>query len=291
MTAYSAMVQAELTPIRQRAITYTAIILALLLILLWMIRWSTTPPPIVTPIDLIEVNLGNEAEGDGDIQPLKRGEMSPNPPAPNDGAQASAPSAAPDKQDIQPDEKEDADAAPVTKAAKAKPSTNPYTAVTKPTPTKTPTPSVAPSPKPQQPKYVYNGSGKGNGNNADRDNGYVNQGKNPGGQGDKGSPSGHPDSYGSDPGGRVGVGVTSGVRPTNLGALRFEDEFNQNAKVEVRVRYNGQGAVTNVSIEKTTTTDRTIQAIARRKANELKFPANGAEGGQSTIQFNFKLQQ
>ena len=291
MTAYSAMVQAELNPIRQRAIMYTAISLVVVLLLLWMIRWSTAKPPVPIPVDLIEVNLGNEQEGEGDVQPLKQGEMSPNPPAPEDGAIASAPSAAPDKQDIQPDDNEDADAAPVTKAEKAKPSTNPYTAVTKPTPTKNPTPSVAPSPKPQQPKFVYNGPGKGNGNNADRDNGYQNQGNNPGGKGDKGSPAGHPDSYGSDPGGRVGVGVTSGVRPTNLGALRFEDEFNQNARVEVRVRYNGSGAVTNVSIDKTNTTDRTILNIARRKANELKFPANGAEGGESTIQFNFKLQQ
>ena len=290
MTVNAAMVPAELHPIRQRALTYTAITLAVVLLLLWMIRWSTTKPPGPVPVDLIEVNLGNEQEGEGDVQPLKQGEMSPNPPAPEDGATASAPSAAPDKQDIQPDENEDADAAPVTKAEKAKPSTNPYRAVTKPTPTKNPTPSVAPSPKPQQPKFVYNGPGKQNGNNADRDNGYQNQGTKPG-RGDNGIPTGKPDSYGSDPGGRVGVGVTSGVRPSNLSALRFEDEFNQNARVEVRVRYNGQGSVTNVSVDKTNTTDRTILAIARRKANELKFPANGAEGGESTIQFNFKLQQ
>ncbi len=57
---------------------------------------------------------------------------------------------------------------------------------------------------PAKPKYAYNGPGAGTGNGADRDNGYTQQGNKVGGTGDAGVPTGNPDSYGKNPGGKIG---------------------------------------------------------------------------------------
>jgi hypothetical protein len=274
----------------KKAFAYTAIIVAILLLLAIFITWPIIQPPVPLVEDLIEINLGNNIEGFGEVQPLIKGEMAPAQ-EPSQQTQKAAAAKEPPAEDIKPDENEDKDAAPVIKPEKVIPKTNKIATepVTKPVKTTNPAPVVMPTPKPQKPKATYNGSGTGNGNGATEDNGYTYQGKKPGGKGDAGDPSGKPDSYGGSPGGRSGVSVTRGVRPLNLGALRFEDDFNENAKVYLDVKYNSSGTYTGSAIAKgTTTSNSTITGIAKRKAAELKFPPN-ADGGISTILFNFKV--
>jgi hypothetical protein len=275
----------------RKAFTYTAIIVAILLLLAFYITWPIIKPPVPLVEDLIEINLGNNVEGLGEVQPLIKGDMAP---AQEPAAQQQKAAAAqePPAKDIQPDDNAGEDAAPVTKPAKIIPKTNNIAKVpvTNPVKTKVPAPVVMPTPKPQKPKATYNGAGNGNGNGATEDNGYTYQGKKPGGKGDAGDPSGKADSYGNNPGGRSGVSVTRGVRPLNLAALRFEDDFSENAKVYLDVKYNAAGTYTGSAIAKgTTTSNSTITGIAKRKAAELKFPP-GADGGVSTILFNFKVQ-
>ena len=275
----------------RKAFTYTAIIVGILILLAILITWPIIKPPVPLVEDLIEINLGNNAEGYGEVQPLIKGEMAPSQEPAAQQQKASAAQEPPAK-DIQPDDNADEDAAPVTKPVKVIPKATAIAKepVSKPVKTTTPAPVVMPAPKPQKPKATYNGSGNGKGNGATEDNGYTYQGNKPGGKGDAGDPSGKPDSYGNTPGGRSGASVTRGVRPLNLGALRFEDDFNENAKVYLDVKYNSSGSYIGSSLAKgTTTSNGTITGIAKRKAAELKFPAS-ADGGVSTILFNFKVQ-
>jgi hypothetical protein len=270
----------------KKAFIYTVIICGSILLLSIFIKWDLTKP--YTPVieDLIEVNLGNDAEGYGDVQPLVKGEMGPAKEEAIPKSEASTSF----ENTVEPeDDKEEA--APVTNIKK-----NPTPKVST-TPTinskKTNTNQVVanPSPKPKTPTSIYKGPGNGTGNNAEVDNGYKYQGNNPSGKGDAGIPTGNPDSYGNNPGGKTGVSVTKGVRPLNIGSLRFEDNFNQNAKVYLDVKYNSGGSVISSAVAKgSTTSNSTIISIAKRKAADLKFPSS-EDGGISTILFNFRIQQ
>jgi hypothetical protein len=273
----------------KKALAYTAIICVVLLALAILITWPIYQPPVPIVQDLIEINLGNNQEGYGDVQPLIKGEMGQTQEeyAPQKAA------AAPAHEDaVQPDDNAEKDAASVDKTEKIKtPKTSTAPSVIK---TTKPTKAVAvvtPAPKPKKPLSTYKGPGNGTGNGATQDNGYRYQGNNPNGKGDAGDPTGKPDSYGNTPGGKSGGSLIRGTRPLNLGVLRYTDNFNENAKVYVDVKYNSSGSVISTTIAKgTTTSNSNIIGIAKRKANELKFPSNETDGGVSTILFNFSVQ-
>jgi len=127
MTAWEKAFESEKN---RKAITYTAIVLGILLLMFFLmgilllmfflISWKNQPPtpPIVE--DLIEINLGNNEEGWGEEQPLIKGEMSPNQQAtvvPQQ--QAKAPDEA--EEPITADDNAEESAAPVTKTVKATP--------------------------------------------------------------------------------------------------------------------------------------------------------------------------
>ena len=276
----------------KKAFSYTVLICGMLLLLFFFITWPILQVTPALAQDLIEINLGNNKEGFGKVQPLIKGDMAPAQEPAAQQQKTVAANDAPAKQ-IEPDDKADEDAAPVTKPVKTinRPIVTPKENNTRPVKTNNPAPiTTPPVPKPQKPKFTYNGPGKGTGNGAKQDNGYQYQGNKPGGKGDAGDPSGKPDSYGNTPGGKSGVSVTRGVRPLNLGALRFEDDFNENAKVYLDVRYNSGGSFVSSAIAKgTTTSNNTILSIAKRKAAQLKFPSS-EDGGVTTILLNFKVQ-
>lgn len=275
----------------KKAFAYTIVICGTLLLLAFLISWPILQPPIPIAQELLEINLGNNEEGMGEIQPLIKGEMAPpqevSPPA------ASNESPKPEEtKEIKPEENAEVNAAPVAKTEKKilkkKIEIKPEKKVVKKIKN---TPIIAPpSPKPAKPKLTYNGPGSGKGNGATEDNGYQFQGNKPGGKGDAGDPSGKPDSYGNSPGGKTGVSVTKGVRPLNMRDLRFEDDFNENAIVFLDIKYSASGNfISSVIAKGTTTSKSSIIGIAKRKAAELKFPTS-VDGGISTIVFNFKIQ-
>lgn len=278
----------------KKAFTYTLIICGVLLLLAFIITFPImkVTPPLMLAQDLMEINLGNNNEGFGEKQPLLKGEMNTNAapqPAPK---QVNNSQAAAEQNEANPDDNAEEDAAPVVKDIK--PVKNPTPVVTpavKPVvKTTNPAPQTVVTPKPPKPIATYKGPGNGKGNGATEDNGYKYQGTKAGGTGDAGDPSGKPDSYGNTAGGKSGVSVTRGRRPINLGDLRFEDDFNQNAVVYLDIRYNSSGGIISSSISKGTTTyNNTILSIAKRKAASLKFPAS-EDGGLTTILFNFKVQ-
>lgn len=277
----------------RKAFIYTAIVCGIFLLLAIFYTWPLQVPPAPVADDLIEVNLGNEQEGLGDVQPLVKGDRAPdNQSVPS--TQASAHKVADEpSQNIQADENNDEDAAPVVKSEKKNETEKIVNKESSDKKSKkiNPSPVVNPNPAPPKPKIpLYKGGAGTGGNGAAEDNGYRNQGYKPG-NGDAGSPDGKPDSYGNSPGGRSGVSVVRGL--SGRGPIHFpnmQGDFNENAKVYVDIKVNASGKVTSAIVSKgTTTANSTLRNIAVQKAKELKFPASQNDVESGTILFNFVL--
>ncbi len=199
-----------------RAFLYTLIICIILIVIAFFITWSANLPPNPVTQDLLEVNLGNNEEGYGEVQPLIKGEKSPqqdiqeaptNTSSEHNTKEVSKPSPVTedndDKEAAGIERKIPSTAKTISQQNTKEVSKN----TTANNETKAPT-------KPQNPKFTYNGPANGTGNGATEDNGYNYQGNKAGGKGDAGSPNGNPDSYGNNPGGNKGgsMRVTQGDR-------------------------------------------------------------------------------
>ncbi len=260
----------------KKALLYTTIICAVLLLMFILISWKVMPPSVPVVQDLIEINLGNNEDGFGEEQPLIKGERSPSQEAVIQPKQAAPKEAVADK--VEPDDNAEEDAAAVIKPEKKTPKIKTETA---------PTPVVAPIPKPQKPKVTYNGPGKGNGNGATEDNGYKYQGNNPNGKGDVGDPNGNKDSYGNTPGGKVGGGpkVTKGNRKI----VRYYSFTGELPKATIyaiiKVAASGQGTFIGFDKGSTSRSQAYADEISKYLRN-IQFDKAGDESNV-TVQFNF----
>ena len=274
----------------KKAFAYTAIIVTILLLLAIFITWPIIQPPVPLVEDLIEINLGNNMEGFGEVQPLIKGEMAPAQ-EPSQQTQKAAAAKEPPAEDIQPDENEDKDAAPVTKPEKVIPKTNKIATepVTKPVKTTNPAPVVMPTPKPQKPKATYNGSGTGNGNGATEDNGYTYQGNKPGGKGDAGDPSGKPDSYGNSPGGRSSGGPRVIGNRKIIKYYSFTGDLPK-ATIYATVKVSPEGVGTFTGFAKnSSSTNASYATSIRQYLGKIQFDKSSQES-TVTVQFNFTEQ-
>ncbi|HSC55131.1 MAG TPA: hypothetical protein VLC98_15975 [Phnomibacter sp.] len=271
---------------------YTAVITAIVALLLFFITWSVPYPPPPLLDEGIEVNLGNSETGLGDIPPMMPGE-----PAPEAGAQIAAtpPSNPPAAEPVTSEEDADeADAVTVPKkvektVTKPKPVTNQTVQQKK----VSNTPPAPQQPKPKATLGTYAGGKGTGGNNQDAFNGVKNQGI-AGGTGDQGKANGNinSDNYTGNGGtGKSGVSISRGL--SGRGILRtpsFEDEFNENAKIAVDVRVDENGKVMSATYQSrgSTSSSPTLKAIAIRKAKEIKFSTGDGES-LGTLIFNFRL--
>ncbi|MBP6430945.1 MAG: hypothetical protein KA319_04185 [Ferruginibacter sp.] len=271
----------------RKAFLYTAIIIAVLLLIAFFVKWSIASPPKPIAQDLIEINLGNFDEGDGEIQPLIKGDKAPDLTPPEDDNTAAAPPNNEPAPEQPVEDNNDEDAAPVNKPEK------PNKIVAKnptPTPVKTTntTPATNPTPKPQKPKYAgYGGQKDGKGNGATEDNGYTMQGNKPGGKGDAGDPNGNPNSNGKDRGGTIsGPQVTKGARKIiSVRPYSFTDDLEK-ATIYAIIRVNSSGKGTFIGFDKGSTQRSQIYANAiSRHLNSITFAA-GEDGEQVTVRFN-----
>lgn len=275
----------------KKALLYTAIVCALFLIFAFLYTWKMYKPEAPAVQDLIEINLGNEQEGLGDVQPLVPGEKAPDDQSVSSAQSGMKVDEAP-SQHINADDNGDENAAPVVKTEKPNKDARDVNknSTAKSTKNVNPSPVVNPNPAPPKPKNVYKGGTGTGGNGADEDNNYRNQGMKEG-NGDAGSPDGKPDSYGNSPGGRSGVSVSkgfSGRRPIHF--PNMQGDFNENARVYVDIKVSASGTVTSASIAKgTTTANSSLRSIALQKAKELKFPSSSRDIETGTILFLFKL--
>lgn len=283
-----------------KAATWTGVICGAILLLCFLVSW-TTPLPDPEPVDEgIEVNLGNSDQGLGDIAP-----MLPGPPSDEEEEVNTPPKTqitqADDAKEIETDDNDkEAPPAVVPKPAVKKPEAKELPKKENTTPVKTsdPKPVIADNPKPAPtPKATYKGgtaSGTG-GNDADTWNNSRNQGI-AGGKGDQGKAGGNPDSdsyTGNGGSGKSGVSISRGLQGRRISRLpSFQDDFNENAKVAVDIKVDGAGNVISASFQPkgSTTSDANMRAIALQKAKQIKFSgaANGEES-LGTIIFNFKV--
>jgi hypothetical protein len=290
-TTMSATFEAEKN--RKAFIYTTTIVVAFILIAIFW-TWVVPKPPEPVVQDLIEINLGNFDEGFGTVQPLIKGEKSPgDEPAEQQKATPVAANNEP-APDLQPDDKDDADAAPVVKPEKPTPKTTvlPKQPTTQPVKNNTPTPAVVPEPKPQKPKIAgYGGPKTGTGNGATEDNGYKYEGNKAGGKGDAGDPNGKPDSYGKNPGGRTGGGglqVSKGDRRIINNYIFMGDLPKGIIFAKIKVNPEGRGVF--VGIDKgSTSTDSRYAAAIRSYLPNIQFDKSD-HTSDVVVPFNFKVQ-
>ena len=271
-----------------KAFSYTLLVCLFLLAIALFYKWQITLPKILPVQDLIEVNLGNNNEGTGEIQPLKKGEAAPEI---KQVSQKNSGGTLTQHQDIKVDENKNQEAATLVKEDK-KNVVHPIEHVaplpSKPVAVSTPEKALPAPPKLKVP--LYKGSNGTGGNGAAEDNGFRSQGYKSG-NGDAGSIGGKPDSYGNATGGESGVSVIrglSGRKPIHFPAM--SDEFNENAKIYVDISVDANGAVTDASIARgSTTSNGSLRSIAIQKAKQLKFPPSKNDEEKGTILFNFIL--
>jgi hypothetical protein len=261
----------------KKAFTYTAIICGVLLLLFFIISWTVKPVTVPVVADLMEINLGNNQDGFGEVQPLIKGERSPSREAIIQPKQTAPAQTVEEK--VQPDDNAEETAAPVNKPEKTNPKIKKATE---------PTPVVPPTPKPQKPKVTYNGPGNGGGNNSTEDNGYKYQGNTPGGKGDNGDPNGNKDSYGNTPGGKVGgPRIISGNRKI-VRYYSFTGELKK-ATIFASIKVSPSGIGTFLRLVKPSTS--LGQEYATAISNYLKKMQFDKSNEESTVtvQFNFNV--
>lgn len=270
-------------------------VIGLFLVVAIFYTWPLLVPPVPQVQDLIDVNLGNNQEGMGTIQPLVKGERAPENQSVPSREKASKAIEEPSREVQASPDNNDKEAAPVVKVEKPKEDARQINKVSKIQHTRKINPStvINKNPAPRRPKIpLYKGGNGKGGNGATQDNGFRNQGYKPG-AGDGGSPSGNPDSYGTTPGGRIGGGVSivsglSGRRFTRF--PNMQGDFNENAKVYVDIQVDASGHVIQANIARgTTTSNGSIRSIALQKAKELKFSTSSSDLDTGTILFIFKL--
>lgn len=261
----------------KKAFIYTSLICGALLLLAILISWRLpqNPPPVLQ--DLIEINLGNNNEGFGEVQPLIKGEKSPSSETAKQQQTATANNQK--AEDVKTDDNTDKESAPINKPVKT------TVKVNTPTP-----PVVVPVSKPQKPKIAgYSGPTNGKGNGATEDNGYKYQGNNPNGKGDAGNPNGKADSYGNNPGGKTGGGPQVIGNRKIIRYYSFAGEL-PSAKIYATVKVSPDGQGTFVAFGKgSTTTDSRYASDISRYLKNVSFDKTGSES-RVTVIFNFSMQ-
>lgn len=283
-----------------KAGTYTGLIVGILLLLAFIVSWTTPVPETLVLDEGMEVNLGNRETGFGDEAPMipdfpAASTLETNTPPKSSLTEAEVPA----KEVETNDDDKEAPSAVVAKPINPKPAAKkiPEKAITEKV--KNPNPAIVhnPTPAPKKPLAVYKG-GTGNGaggNDADSWNNSRSQGI-AGGAGDQGKPNGNPDSdqYNGNGGtGKSGVSISRGLQGRRISRLpSFEDDFNQNAKIAVDVKVAANGTVISATYQPrgSTTSDASMRSIALQKARQLKFnPGENGEESLGTIIFNFRL--
>ncbi len=259
---------------RKKALMYTLMICGGLLIMTFLISWRNLPLPPTPLVELIEINLGNNEDGFGEEQPLIKGERGPSQEKIESSETAYSQATAEEK--VMPDDNADENAAVVNRPTKVAPKTKPVPVAS----------NVEAKPKPQKPKFAYDGPGKGTGNNDTEDNGYRYQGSTPGGKGDAGDPSGHPDSYGNSPGGKIGNGPRVVGNRKIIRHYAFTGDLKK-ATIYAIVKVSPAGIGSFVGFDKgsTSRSESYAQAI-RNYLRNIQFDKSDKESTVQ-VQFNF----
>lgn len=277
--------------------SYTALVVVLMLVIFFFVKWGMPPLPEPPIEEGIEVNLGNSDAGLGNDQPFEPGE----PAAASQQQAYVPPKAEPAKEevkDIETNDKEE-DAPVIKKPPIAKPEATkvPEKEVVKSKPVKNPKPVETPAPPVPRPKAVFKGV-NGNGTGGNEASTYKKGGNEgiAGGTGDQGRPGGNPDSknYTGGGHGNSGIAIKSGLSGrTFTRVYSYSDDFNENATVAVDIKVDQSGNVISATYQLRGST--TAESFYKEKALEivrrskLNANPNGPEEQTGTVLVKFKV--
>lgn len=272
-----------------QATMITAGFAGLMLLLMFLIKWTIPQLPMLTAEEGIEVNLGTSDMGFGKDQP-----MSPGEPAPRQSVATSVPqqekSNISDAKDFE--ENNDKEAVAVLKPKVSKPDSKEINKETKQT-VKAVKPQAIVISKPEKPKAVLNrtvgGNGEG-GNGADSYKKGSNEGI-AGGKGDQGVPGGNPNAttYTGNPGnGNGGPRRISGNRIViNPKSMDAGENLRGKVLAEISVSPDGVGTFVRATRGSTYTSGQAVDII-REWLRRNKF--NKANDASTVVyEFNFLL--
>ncbi len=268
-----------------QATTVTTLVCGGIFLLFFFLQWQL--PQIEKPLltEGIEVNIGTDDVGSGDVQPLVQGDPAPES-TPDNNANSPSGSGTPPTTEEKTDEK-DPDATPVNPPkTNTKPITTPNPNPVKPKAVINPNPPT-PKPKATFDKKYTGGKGPG-GNNKDGFNDKKSEGNDKSGTGDKGKPWGSIDgTVYTGPGGTKVIGL--GKRKITS-FPSFQDDFNEDAKVAVNIVVDKNGNVISATVNPvgTSTANKTTRAVALKRAKEIKF-ATSTEEQRGTIILDMRV--
>lgn len=277
--------------------SYTALVVGLILVIFFFVKWGMPPLPEPPVEEGLEVNLGNSDMGGGNDQPFE-----PGSPAPASEQTAYVPPKAEpakeDVKDIETDDK-DEDAPEIKKPPVVKPEATkvPEKEVVKSKPVKNPTPVETPAPPAPKAKAVFKGV-NGNGTGGNEASTYKKGGSEgvAGGKGDQGAPGGNPDSKNYSGGGKgnSGISISKGLGGRYIAkAYSYTDEFNENATIAVDIKVDQSGNVISATYQPrgSTSSDSFFKAKAVEIVRKSKFNANpnATEDQTGTVLVKFKV--
>lgn len=251
---------------RNKAIAWTAGVHILLLLVFFLVSFTLRQEEPIQPEPGMEVNLGTDADGSGDDQP-----MDVNDPAPDMKSVAFKSAAQMSSAANEMMTSEDADAPVVNNPTPNKNTNRNNTRVTTPVRTRD-NAADNNTTRPQRPRYVYSGA-TGNGGNSARENHPGTSEGNTTGNGDRGVPGGTPgaDNYTGSPGsGGGGIGHNLGGR--DISPRSFSAEFREGGTVVIRVTVNREGQIVNKVVKSSPSAE--LTRIAMQKLNQAKFTKN-----------------
>ena len=253
-----------------KALSWTAGVHVLILLMLLLWRYSTPPSVQSMPEMGMEVNLGTSADGLGTDQP-----MDMDDPAEAVAVNNRQSAAQQENNDREVEQSDEADAPEVARPRTPNRTVRPSQQTTQPqtrrtTQTTQQANATAAAPAVQRPRFVYQGGTGRGGNGAQQNAGGGNEG-NTFGDGDRGVPHGTPgaSNYTGSPGPGTG-GISHSL--DNRSIIAFppkEAEFRQGGKVVIRVTVNRDGVI--VGKEVLSATNPELRPIALRKVQSVKF--------------------
>lgn len=255
-----------------------------LLLLFFMLKWPLPSGDTAYGEEYIEIDLGDSETGAGLEEDMRPGEPAAAV-AQIDNIPQTTPAPPETSRDVETDDNAPDDV-PVIRRPTT-PDRNARRVVPETRPVRTTTTTATPAPAPPQPRLraVAGRTLGGNGNGGNGAETYS-----PGG-GDGTGGTGNQGSVGGNPNGRgTGTPRNFGVQVFDIPAQSFEDDFNENAKVAMDVVAGENGKVLSATYQPrgSTTSNRKMIDIARRRAFELKL--GSSTGGQKgTVVFNFKV--
>ena len=262
---------------QKKAMAFTFAICVFLMLLFFIIKWNNLPATSPLIADEMMINLGNDAEGWGEEQPLTKGNPATAEVSNNTAAQPVQQNAP-----LPPTEDPDEESAPLIQSKQPLKSTkNLPTAATPP----------KNQPEKQVAKVTFTGlNNKNPGNNKTEDNGFKNQGKDKTNNGDIGQINGDKDSYGQNSAGSIGgPKIINGNR--KIKSVR-PYKFNGNLKkgtVLAIIMVDAQGKGQFVDFAKGSPKREAAYATAiRNYLLNMEFDKQ-EDPSKVTVQFNFDV--